>query len=204
MKCKKCGCDLVREDKFCPSCGHRVRSAGKLPVVMAAAAAVLIVTEAAVLMSGAACVQCGGNDSPVQVSHSDVVTGLTITTTTTEQTTTTTASTTAATTTTTAAQTDDTQAMRDLLVSKRWKTDVMGFDAEIEFYEDGSAQVKLKVLFTKMTVPGKYSIGKDGKFTLEFSYGGETYYAAGVLRKSSSDKLVVAVDSKEYTLTAIK
>lgn len=197
MKCKSCGARFEKKDKFCPKCGKK-RNNGRTWAAAAAIGATVLI-GAAVAVSGS----MGGQDNiasapqtvTTQPAESTTSATTAATTTTTEKTTT------QKTTQTTAADTSD--ELRALLTSKRWSTKVMGFNAEISFNKDGSAQVILNMLFVRETLPARYTLDGSNKFGLEFSYNGEDYSIVGTVKRVSDEKLLINVGSSEYTLTAI-
>lgn len=93
--------------------------------------------------------------------------------------------------------------IRKLLVSKKWKSNIMGYDANLTFKNDGTAKISVKVLFVTQNVNGTYDIGDDCSVLIRFSYAGSKYRIIGTAHAVNDDKIVLTTKSGEkYTLTA--
>ncbi len=136
-------------------------------------------------------------------STAETTTATTTTTTTTTVTTTTTTTTAKPTTTTTTARTSSEQAVqaqqaRDivkLLVSKKWKTTVSGYDAVITFYKDGTALIEADVKIGFFTVTQKveatYEVSSRCFAVIKGEYNGMQLGISGIISKISDDELLV-------------
>jgi len=176
-------------------------------------------------ISGTACALCPSEQTAVQpsspaVSSTDdavqeedttesTTTTTATTTTTTATTTTTTKKTTAATTTTTQnAKKAEAERIRKLLVSKKWKTTVEGYDANVEFKSNGTAviTVKIGVGFLSITekVNAEYAIDDNCHAVIHAKYNNMNLGISGMISSSSNDKVVINRDANQgkVTLTA--
>ena len=127
-----------------------------------------------------------------------------IETTTTAETTTTTEATTTTTTTTTAAGAEAAE-LRRLLTSKKWSTNIEGYDADVQFKNDGTAVITAKIKVLGMTVKkditAKYSLTDDCVMTFGAEYGGTNYGVKGVLVRNSDDELTLVRANNAGTIS---
>lgn len=126
-----------------------------------------------------------------------------IETTTTAETTTTTEATT--TTTTTTAAGAEAAELRKLLTSKKWSTSIEGYDADVQFKNDGTAVITAKIKVLGMTVKkdinAKYSLTDDCIMTFGAEYGGTNYGVKGVLVRNSDDDLTLVRANNAGTIS---
>jgi|GEM_PF-1568926 len=152
-------------------------------------------------------ISCGGDETPVildNVSGSDhTVSSTAETTTTTAATTTTTTTTTQKPTTTTTvdAKKQEAEEIRNLLISRKWKTELEGYTATVEFNADGTASITVKVLFISKTIDAKYSISDKCHAVIQAEYDGQLLGISGEISKVSNTKIVVERDKNMGTVT---
>ena len=118
------------------------------------------------------------------------------------------------TTTTTTTTTEDpgaeAAALRSLLTSKTWATNIEGYDAEVKFKNDGTAVITAKIKVLGMTVKkdldAKYSLTDDCIMTFGAEYGGKNYGVKGALVRNSDSELTLvrANNAGTISLKAVK
>ena len=149
------------------------------------------------------CGSCGEQTEPVEVggapaSESDilpVISDADITTAVQPPTTTTTTTTEAPTTTTTVdAKKLEAEEIRELLVSRKWETELEGYKATVTFKKDGTAAITVKILFISKTIEAKYSVNDKCHAVIQANYEGQTRGISGQISKVSDTKLVVDRD----------
>lgn len=139
-------------------------------------------------------------------TDADVTSAADVVTTTTTTATTTTTTTTAPTTTTTTVDPlkEEAEEIRELLVSRKWQTELEGYKATVTFKKNGTATITVKVLFISKSIDAKYSVNDKCHAVIQADYEGQTLGISGQISKVSDTKLVVERDKNmgKVTLTA--
>ena len=149
-----------------------------------------------------------GDDESIfgNISAADITSAADVATTTTTTATTTTTTTTVPTTTTTTvdALKQEAEEIREMLVSRKWQTELEGYKATVTFNKNGTAAITVKVLFISKTINAKYSVNDKCHAVIQADYEGQTLGISGQISKVSSTKLLVERDKNmgEVTLTA--
>ncbi len=152
---------------------------------------------------------CGKNGEqvetmlPVSQTDADKETTETASTTETTVTTTTTTTTTKPTTTTTTVDAKKLEAeeIRNLLVSRTWKTQLEGYDATVKFNKDGTATITVKIFLFNKSFDAKYSVNDKCHAVIQAEYEGQVLGISGDISKVSNTKLVVERDKNMGKVT---
>lgn len=99
----------------------------------------------------------------------------------------------------------DAAEIREMLVSRKWKTNLEGYDATITFRKDGTATITVKIGFLFITkeesIEAEYSVSDRSHAVIVANYGGTDYGISGYMKKASDTELVVERDKNMGTVT---
>lgn len=92
-------------------------------------------------------------------------------------------------------QNNEAEAIRNLLLTKKWSTTIEGYDGDVVFKEGGKAVITAKVpvfgLTVKKDIDAKYTFTDDCVLTLTADYGGNSYGIKGLVVRNSDRELEI-------------